>query len=397
MRTYRQLFGVPEFTPLFVSASLLGVGSTVSGIALASQVFSATHSPLLAALSMFGGSFAQAVGAVALLSAADRLPPRAAETGLAGLAAAGAAVLAFPGLPVPATFAVLFGLGLAGSVGGGVRYGLLAELLPKEAYVLGRSALNMSAGVTQIAGFAVGGVLVAALSPRGALLVAAALALAAAAVALGGLSSRPARAAGRPSVRETWRVNRLILSSAPRRYVYLALWVPNGLIVGCESVLVPYAPRHAGLLLAAAATGMLAGDVAVGRLVPPRRRPRLATPLLLLLAAPYLLFAVRPGLPLAVAAIMLASAGYAASLVLMERLVGLTPDDIQGQSLGLHTSGMLTLQGVGAALAGAVAQHTSAATAMAVMAAASVAVSLALIPGLRAGAPAPAAPGPPAP
>lgn len=170
--------------------------------------------------------------------------------------------------------------------------------------------------------------------------------------------------------------------------------MPNGLIVGCESVFVPYAPGHAGLLLAAAASGMLAGDVAVGRFVPPRWRPRLATPLLLLLAAPYLLFALRPGPPLAVSAIVLASAGYAASLVLMERLVELTPDDIQGQSLGLHTSGMLTLQGVGAALAGAVAQHTSAATAMAVMAAASVAVTLALTPGLRTRAPATAVPVP---
>lgn len=344
---------------------------------------------------MFGGSFAQVIGAVALLSAADRLPPRAAETGLAATAAAGAAALALPGLPLPAAFSVLFALGLAGSVGGGVRYGLLAEILPQEAYVLGRSALNMSNGITQIAGFAVGGALVAALSPRGALLVAAALALAAAAVALGGLSSRPARSAGRPSVRETWRVNRLIWSSAPRRYVYLALWVPNGLIVGCESVFVPYAPGHAGLLLAVAAFGMLAGDVTVGRIVPPRWRARIATPLRFLLAAPYLVFAVRPGLPLALAAVVLASVGYAASLVLMERLVELTPDDIQGQSLGLHTSGMLTLQGVGAALAGAVAQRTSAATAMAVMAALSVAVSLALVRGLRA--PAPVAPVRPAP
>ncbi|MFE2378333.1 MFS transporter [Streptomyces sp. NPDC059398] len=395
MRTYRQLFAAREFTPLFVSVSLLSVASTVSGIALASLVFSATHSPLFAALSMFGGSFAQVIGAVALLSAADRLPPRAAETGLAAIAGVGTAVLALPGLPLPATFAVLFGLGLTGSVGGGVRYGLLAEILPGEAYVLGRSALNMSVGATQIAGFAVGGVLVTALSPRGTLLVAAALALTAAAVALGGLSSRPPRSAGRPSVRETWRVNRLIWSSAQRRSVYLALWVPNGLIVGCESVFVPYSPRHAGLLLAVAACGMLAGDMAAGRLVPPRWRPRLALPLLLLLATPYLVFAARPGLPLAVTAVVAASAGYASSLVLMERLVELTPDEIQGQSLGLHTSGMLTLQGVGAALAGAVAQHTSAATAMAVMGAASLTVSMALVRGLRA--PARAAPVRPAP
>jgi len=51
--------------------------------------------------------------------------------------------------------------------------------------------------------------------------------------------------------------------------------------------------------------------------------------------------------------------------------------------MGLHSSGMLAMQGVGAALAGAIAQQTSPATAMAVMAAASLAVTVALAPGLR--------------
>jgi hypothetical protein len=63
--------------------------------------------------------------------------------------------------------------------------------------------------------------------------------------------------------------------------------------------------------------------------------------------------------------------------------MALTPDDMHGQALGLHSSGMLAMQGVGAALAGTVAQHTSPATAMAIMAAASVTVTLVLAPGLR--------------
>jgi hypothetical protein len=56
---------------------------------------------------------------------------------------------------------------------------------------------------------------------------------------------------------------------------------------------------------------------------------------------------------------------------------------MQGQALGLHSSGMLAMQGVGAALAGTVAQYTSPATGMAVMAVASIAITLALAPGLR--------------
>lgn len=383
MRTYRELFRTPEFTPLFATGSLSVAASTVSGLALGTLIYTATGSPLLSALAMFGPSLAQVVGATTLLSAADRLPPRAAMAGLALFFGVATATQAVPGLPVWAAFAVLLGEGLIASLGGGVRYGLLNEILERDDYLLGRSVLNMSVGAMQICGFAVGGVLVTTLSARGTLLTGAALYLAAAAVARLGLSGRPPRTAGRPSVTETWRTNALLWSSVPRRYVYLALWVPNGLIVGCESLYVPYAPRHAGLLFACAALGMLAGDTLTGRFLPRRWRERLGAPLRLLLAVPYLVFALHPGLPFAVAAVVLASIGYSASLLLQERLMALTPDELSGHALGLHTSGMLTLQGVGAALAGALAQRTSPATAMAVIAAASVAVTLALAPGLR--------------
>lgn len=385
MRTYRELFRAPQFTPLFVTSAVQVTGSTMSGLALGTLVFAATGSPLLAALSMFGSSLAQVLGATVLMSAADRLPPRAAMTGMALAFAVGTAALALPGLPVWALFAFVLGQGVIGAVGGGVRYGLLNEVLPKEGYLLGRSVLNMSVGLTQIGGFALGGVLVAVLSARGALLVAAGLYLAGAATARFGLAHRPPRAAGRPSVRETWRVNAVLWSSGPRRRVYLSLWVPNGLIVGCESLFVPYAPEHAGLLFAFAALGMLIGDTVTGRFLPRRWRGRLATPLQLLLAAPYLLFLARPELPVACGIAVLASAGFGASLLFQERLMALTPEAVTGQALGLHSSGMLTLQGLAATLAGTIATWTSPATAMAVMAAASLTVALALAAGGRNG------------
>jgi MFS family permease len=392
MRTYRELFRTPEFTPLFLTSSVQVAASTMTGLALGTLVYAATRSPLLSALSIFGPSLAQMIGATALLSAADRLPPRAAMTGVALLFSLGTAAQAIPSLPVWAIFAILAGLGTVASIGGGVRFGLLNEILPRQGYLLGRSVLNMSVGITQICGFAIGGVLIATLSARGALLAGAGAYLAAAAIARFGLSHRPPRAAGRPSITQTWRNNAQLWSCAPRRYVYLALWVPNGLIVGCESLFVPYAPRHAGLLFAFAALGMLAGDTLAGRFIPPRWRERLSAPLRLLLAAPYLVFALHPGLPVAVAAVVLASVGYSASLLLQQRLMALTPDGLSGHALGLASSGTLTMQGVGAALAGAVAGLTSPGAAMAVMAMMSVTVTLILAPGLRPGR-APAQPG----
>ncbi|MDX2602822.1 MFS transporter [Streptomyces caniscabiei] len=378
MRGYRSLFRTREFTPLFVSSSLQVSASTIGGLALGTSVYEATGSPLLSALSMFGPSLAQVVGATTLLSAADRLPPRATLTGLAVVFAASTAVLSLPALPLWTVFAVIAAQGLVASLGGGVRWGLLNEILPGEGCPLGRSLFNMLHGLTQIAGYATGGALVALLSPAVTLLVSAALYAAAALCTALGLSRRAPRAAGRPSVTETWRTNALLWSSAPRRRLLLGLWIPNGLVVGCESLFVAYAPDRAGLLFACAALGMLVGDVTVGRLLPPRIRDRLATPLLLLLATPYLLFALHPPTLVAAACATLASVGFGASLVQQRHLLTLTPPELTGHALGLHSAGMLTWQGLSAALAGTLAQLTTPATTMTLLAAASATATLTL-------------------
>ncbi|MFC9931471.1 MFS transporter [Streptomyces sp. NPDC127190] len=378
MPSYRSLFRTPEFTPLFLGSAAQTAAQTVGGLALGTLVYRATGSPLLSALSMFGPSLAQVLGATVLLSGADRLPPRTALTAIALAFAAGTAVQALPGLPVGAVLGVVLLLGLVASLGGGVRWGLLNEILAEGGYLPGRSLFNMANGLMQITGFATGGALLAALSPRVCLLLSAGLYLAAALVLRLGLGERPPRAQGRPSPAATWRTNALLWSSRPRRLTYLGLWLPNGLVVGCESLFVPYAPHTAGTLFACAALGMLAGDVTVGRLLPGAVRRRLATPLLLLLATPYLVFCAHPPLPVAVVCVMLASAGFGASLVQQERLMELTPGELAGQALGLHSAGMLTGQGLSAVLAGALAQLTSPAVGMTVLAAGSVGVTLAL-------------------
>jgi predicted MFS family arabinose efflux permease len=388
MRSYRQLFRTPEFTPFLLSFTAHGAAETISGLALATLVYRATGSPLLSALSMFGPQLAQVLGATFLLSGSDRLPPRSTLAGMGLAFAATTAVMALPGLPVGAVFSLVFLQGLIASLGGGVRGGLMNEILPKDGYVLGRSVYNMAWGLIQITGFATGGALLEVLSPGTCLLLAAALYTASALVTRLGLTARPPRSSGRPSVGATWRTNALLWSSRPRRLTYLGLWVPNGLVVGCDSLFVSYDPRHAGALFACGAVGMFAGDLTVGRLVPPALRSRLDIPLRLLLAAPYLFFFLRPGAVPAAVASAVASVGFAASLVLQERLMSLTPDELAGQALGLNSAGMLTMQGVSATVAGAVAQLTSPATAMTVMAAGSAVVTSALAcAGRRTGAP----------
>lgn len=101
------------------------------------------------------------------------------------------------------------------------------------------------------------------------------------------------------------------------------------------------------------------------------------------------MFILHPPLAAACAVGAVASVGYSSTLMLQQRLMDLTPGELSGHALGLHSSAMLAMQGAGAALAGAVAGWTSPDVSVTVMAAASVAVTLALAPGLRAATPRP--------
>ncbi|MDT0269502.1 MFS transporter [Streptomyces sp. DSM 44915] len=392
MRSYRQLFRVPEFTPLFLLSVVHLAAQTVLGLALGVLIHRSTGSPLLTALGMFGSHFGQVLGANTLLSAADRLRPRPALAGVALLFALGALGLAAPGLPVGGALALVLALGLVSSLAGAVRWGLLLRVAPDDGYLLARSVLNIAGGATQIAGYALGGGLVALVAPRGALLIAAGLFLAAALTARLGLADHPPNAPGRPSVAETWRGNRRLFASPARRACFLALWVPNGLIVGCEALFVPYAQDTAWALFAVGALGMVLGEVAVGRLLPAATRARAVTPLRLLLAAPFALFALRLPLPVAVLVVGVACVGFGAGLLLQERLLALTPAQLRGQALGLHSAGTLGCQALGATLAGAVASVLSPGGTMALLALLSVLVTAALTPAVRRPLPEPTEP-----
>jgi predicted MFS family arabinose efflux permease len=238
--------------------------------------------------------------------------------------------------------------------------------------------MNVAVGIFQVVGFAAGGLLLAVLDVRQVFVLAAVLAAAAVPVLRSGVTERPPRRTARAGVRETLRANRVLLAQRDTRTLLLALAVPNGLVVGCEALFVPYAGGAAGWLLAGAAAGMLAGDVLGGRVLGPAGRRRASTPLRLLLAAPYLLFALEPSAPVAVALAAVASVGYAASLVQQEWLVALTPPQLRGQALGVESSVRMTLQGVCAAVAGALADLLTPAVAVTVLAVASLAVSAAL-------------------
>ena len=382
MQTYRALFASPAFRALWTGTALTVAAGTAVSLALASTVYASTGSALLSAVALFGPSVVQVVGAATLMSVADTSPPRRTLTTVTGIVAAVAAGQALLPLSPLGRVALALAAAYVVSIGAGARWGLLTQVLPEASFRLARSAMNVAVGAFQVVGFAVGGLLLQVLSIRGVFALAAVLSAVAVVVLRVGLDEQPARRTARPGLRETWHGNRRLLGERHTRPLLVALCVPNGLVVGCEALFVPYAEGGAGVLFVAGALGMLTGDVLVGRVLTVEQRRRFGTPLRVLLAAAFVPF-VLP-LPLAVAALLaaLGSAGYGASLLQQEQLVALAPEDVRGQALGVEGSARMTAQGLCAVLAGALADVVGAGVAITVLATASLAVTAALVPAL---------------
>ncbi|MER6176457.1 MFS transporter [Streptosporangium sp. NPDC001681] len=431
--TYTEVFASGEFRVLFGSFTLLVAGDQVKMLALSALVYARTGSPGLSAAAYMLGFLPYAVGATFLLSLADRLRPRALMIAGELLRVVTCLLIAFAGLSVWAMLALVLVTGLFSPVFGAARMALLPDLLPGDAFVLGRSVLTVTSAGAQIGGLAVGGGILAATGPSGALAVTAALSVLAAVVLRFGLPDFPARGAeaggraeadaptgaeggrpagdgavwdggspasptgeaerggvrteqarGRGAVRETLRVNRALLADTRIRGLLLAQWLPVAFVTGGEAMLVPYLGSTAGYALAAASAGLAVGSFVVGRLVSPSGRERLAFPMAVASGLPLLVFAFQPGLGGAALLVLLATvASTAYELGLQRWFVEAVPEPVRGQAFGLASAGMMSGQALGAALVGVAAELTSPHMAIVLAGATVVCCSLALHRSLR--------------
>ncbi|RCG32154.1 MFS transporter [Sphaerisporangium album] len=397
--TFGEVFAVREFRVLFGSFTLLVAGDTVKMLAFSVLVYGRTGSAGLSALAYMSGFLPYVVGGLFLLSLADRVRPRRLMIIGELVRAAVCLALAFAGLPVWAMLLLVVATGALSPVFGAARTATLPELLPGDAFVLGRSVLTVTAAGAQIGGLAAGGAVLTLAGPSGALVITAVLSAAGAVVLRLGLPDRPARTAapaGRdPAARGnpvglTLRVNRRLIADGGVRGLLLATWIPVLFVSGAEALVVPYlsergAPSEAGLVLAAFAAGMAVGDFVVGRFVAPGLRERLSFPLAVALGVPMLGFAAAPGLGWCLALAVLTGTCLAYNLGLQRRFVEAVPEDVRGQAFGLLASGLMTTQGLGAALGGVLAELVPVHLAIALTGAGGVLAALALARHLRPG------------
>jgi MFS family permease len=370
MTTYREVLAEPRFRLLFTTRSLAIAADTLRILALSVLVFAVTGSPLLGAIAYGIGFLPQVVGVTLFGALADRVRPRRLIVAGYAVECATALVLALAHLPVWASLLLVAVVAGLTPVFGGASARLVAEVLTGDAYVLGRSLSSMSSSAAQLLGLAGGGVAIGALGARHALLVSAGCHLVAAAAVrlrlpdldLPATISRRGRT--RSALRQSLAGNRVLLRDPEVRLLMLAQWLPAAFVTGAESLIIGYASSRgfragsAGLLLACLPVGMLAGDLVVGRFVRPATRERLVVPLVGVLGVPLLAIAADP--PFAVTAALLAvtGTGFAYGLGIQRRFLDAVPEERRGQAFGLLSSGLMTLQGVGPAVFGALAEVT---------------------------------------
>lgn len=371
--TFRHVLAQPVFRVLFYCRALSIGADTLRTVALSVLVFTQTGSTFLGALT-FGISFLpQVIGGVVIGALPDLVRPRPLiATGYA-IEAAGAATLALAGLPPWASLVLVGLIGCLGPVFNGAAGRLTADTLSGEAFVLGRGLFQLAVSTAQLVGLAAGGVAVAAVGAQHALLITAGCHLVAALGTRLWLPNLPApgRSGERSLLGRSWRVNGQLLGDRAVLRLLLMMWLPPAFITGADSLLVPFAAQRgfpdgaAGLLLACVPAGMLAGNFVVARLMSATVRERAVPALVALLGAPLLGFALDLGMVALAALLVVVGFGFGYQIGLQREFRDTVPEAVRGQAFGLLSTGLMTLQGVGPAVFGLVAESVRIGTAMA--------------------------------
>lgn len=359
--SYREVFAVREFRAIFAAHVLSMLGSVVSHIALPVLVFAQTGSPLLSALTFAVGFLPFALGGAVLAPLADRYPARRLLVACDVLCALCVAVMVLPGAPIALLLTLRALSAFVQPLFGGVRAASLGEILDGDGFVLARSLIRIVAQSAQIVGYAAAGLLLILVSARSALLITVGCFVGSALIL--GLRTRLRP----PAATERQRGGTRLLFADPRLRALLALsWLPSAFVVVPEALAAPYAaeldsgPAAVGLLLAAMPVGSAISELAVGAWLRPEARERLVLPLAACMLLPLLVFAVRPGLPLALATLLLAGAGMAYILGLDRWFFDAVPEELRGRAMTVMSGGLMTGQGIGMAAGGLAAEYAPA-------------------------------------
>jgi MFS family permease len=371
--TFREVFAVREFRPLYGTFLISTAGDELARVAMTVLVYQRTTSALLAALTFAISYVPWVLGGPVLAALADRLPRHRVLIATDGGRAVIVAVMAIPGMPLPVLLVLLFVLALCQPPFEAARSAQLADVLEGDRYAVANSLTNVGLQLAQVIGFVAAGALVTALSSSGALLIDAAIFAISACWLSVGLQRRPAPTAGeapRSLLGDVVEGLQFIRRSPRLLAIIAVLWIGTAFVYAPEGIAAPFVHElgqgatGVGVLLAANPLGVTVGGLVLARLVSPRTRERLVPALVVTSLVPLVLAGLVAGiagpgaLPFGVVVGLLFVSGLGASwlIPLNVAFVQSVPPSYRGRAFGVASSGMYGVQGLGALAAGLAAE-----------------------------------------
>ena len=370
---YRTALVIPEFRALFAAYSISTLGSVSLTVALTVLVYERTGSPVLSALAFALGFLPYIVSGLLLSALVDRLPPRrllvASDVACTLLVLA----MAWPRMPIAAVLGLLFLVGGITSISGGTRNAVVRAVVGDDAFIPARSLLRISAQSAQVIGNGVGGLLLIVLAPRSLILVDAVSFALSALITRARLQDRPAAtvAGSSPLLLDSLRGVGAILRDPTVRRLLLFGWLLPPFSVVPEALAAPYvlgggySRAVVGWWLVALPVGVITGDVIGVWFLTPSRQRRLIAVIAAVGFVPYVAFAARPSVALAIPLLIVSGLGSGYFLGLDGLLRDAVPPPLFPRTMAINSAGLMTIQGLGFAAAGAVAELVSPAAAIA--------------------------------
>ncbi len=370
-----------EFRGIALAQVTSECGDQIAAIALSYLVYSRSNSPFLAASTYAVTYVPWVLGSILLSPLVDRLARRGVmvvcDLGRAVTVGVLALATKVHHMPIPVLIALVLISSCFSAPYSAARGAILPDIFDVGPGYVGAVAISrILQQVDSVFGFALGGLIVAAVSPSGALAIDSATFVASGLVTLAAVRPRPAViVGGRPTLRSIFvdvRPNfALVLKNRTRRAMLVLAGAALLFLIAPEGLAVAYAREHghgavaAGLLTASQPLGIAVGAWLFIKYVPPRRQGQLLLPLAGAGAAVLAFTALVPPIWLACVLWGLAGVMQCFLVTTIAAYNVATDRTLRGRANGIASAIIALSQGLGFLIWGAVGEWRGAAAAVA--------------------------------
>jgi MFS family permease len=366
--TFREIFASGQFRALFAATMLSWIGDYLAKAAVTALVYDQTHSVAVSAATFAISYVPWVLGGPILAALAERYPHRQVMIVCDVWRAALVAIVAIPGMPVPAMLALLFATALLNPPFEAARSALMPRILDGDRYVQATVMQNVTGQGAQLLGYLIGAAM-AAYHPHIALAVdASTFAVSALLVSLFIRSYRPALDKSQRThlLHETGQGFRVVFGTDVLRSIAILIFtlmlftsLPEGLAAAWADRLSDTragAGIDQGLIMAGYPAGFMLGGIIVSRMLPPHLRRRLIRPLAVLAPLALVPTLLNPTAP--VVALLALACGFAVAGLFPSAnalFVRALPDMFRARAFGIMQSGVQIIQGLAIFICGGLA------------------------------------------